>query len=181
MPVPGLDLYGIRASSRGCAGRLRGWRTLARGPSGSIFSKNVPPRRARKRSGLDARYEPRTEYIQSADLARRSPPVAQADPSKRASCHPAVVKVGSEPYARRSCRRKKEMSTGAQSRKDPPPVGGGHDERDTASSPHAGRGRRGQGPKPALAGARSAALEAVALAQHDKTAVRPADLRQSRP
>ena len=59
-------------------------------------------------------------------------------------------------------------------------AGGGHDERQTASSlPIAGRGRRGQGPEPALAGARSAALEAVALAQHHEAAVRPADPSQS--
>jgi hypothetical protein len=68
------------------------------------------------------------------------------------------------------CRRKIEMTPGAQSRNDTPPAADA--ERNTASLPHAGLGWRGQGPKPALAGAHSAALEAVARAQHHRAAVR---------
>jgi hypothetical protein len=62
-------------------------------------------------------------------------------------------------------------------------LAGGHTRRETASLPHAGPGWRGQGPKPALAGARSAALEAVARAQHHRAAVRTGRTayRQSRP
>jgi hypothetical protein len=77
------------------------------------------------------------------------------------------------PGAALRCRRKIEMSLRAQSRNDTV-VGGGHDECHTASLPNTGRERRGQGPQPASAGARSAALEAATLAQHHEAAVRPA-------
>ena len=70
------------------------------------------------------------------------------------------------------------MTPSAQSRHDTP-LGGGHGKRHTASLPNAWVRATGSRAAAGFAGARSAALEAVALTQHDAAAVRPAEPIQS--
>jgi len=120
-----------------------------------------------------------------ADLARAQAAYAQAQNSDLAYAHANVAKAQANAQLAQAdleraapCRRKIEMSPRAQSRDDTPRRRT-HLLRNGMSAKRLGEGEGVKG-RSRLAGARSAALEALVLTQHNASAVRPSGLGVSR-